>query len=332
MRNQGGALGSKSSCFLLVLGLVLLGSASEISAASLDKKSTADAKKATELYRQGSYEDAAALFLQLSLDNPGMPVFVRNLGACYYYLRRPEPALSNLREYLLKKKDLDPQDQQEVERWIKEMDELRRGGANPQAAKPPTDSPAVQPEPGVWAAPSTAPPGTPGPGLAPYQPYQPMPPPGYAAPPPSGPWTPPAPSMGAGPNQTPGAQPAAAAAPEASTVSAVATQPEEPSKSSGRMTAAWVLGGVGAAAIITGGICSLMAASRFSDVEKKYDPGKESDGKIFAAVQWIGYGVGAAAVTTAVILALTGGHSSGPVALAPVVGPGQAGAAVGGSF
>jgi len=59
------------------------------SAAGLDKKGMAEAKKATQLYKQGNYEEAAAIFLQLSIDNPGMPVFVRNLGACYYYLRRP---------------------------------------------------------------------------------------------------------------------------------------------------------------------------------------------------------------------------------------------------
>jgi surface antigen len=98
------------------------------------------------------------------------------------------------------------------------------------------------------------------------------------------------------------------------------------------MTAAWVLGGVGVAALVSGGVCTLMATSRFSDVEKKYDPGKESDGKAFATAQWIGYGVGAAAVTTAVILAVTAKNASGTVALAPTVGPGQAGAALSGRF
>ena len=107
MRHLGSLLGSRILCFALALGLPVLGMASEASAA-MDKKSTADAKKATLLYKQGSYEEAAALFLQLSLDNPDMPVFVRNLGACYYYLRRPEPALSNLREFLHQKKDIEP--------------------------------------------------------------------------------------------------------------------------------------------------------------------------------------------------------------------------------
>jgi hypothetical protein len=317
MRHLGHALRSKSF-FLLVLGLVLLGSA-PVSAAGLDKKSTAEAKKATQLYKQGSYEDAAALFLQLSLDNPGMPVFVRNLGACYYYLRRPEPALSNLREYLHKKKDIEPHDRQEVEKWIAEMEEMRRGGVGAKPVLPATDSPAAQPAPAMVPGPGTMPPGQP-----PYPPYQTMPPAGAGYPP--------APAW----NPTPGAEPSAGAWPSAvpnpagPTGNSLVAQPE--TKSSGRVTAAWILGGVGVAALVTGGVCTALATSRFSDVEKKYDPGKESDGKTFATVQWIGYGVGAAAVTTAVILAVTGKRSSGAVALAPAVAPGQAGAVVSGRF
>jgi hypothetical protein len=313
-----------------MLGLVLLGSASMGFAASLDKKGTADAKKATQLYKQGSYEEAATLFLQLSLDNPGMPVFVRNLGACYYYLRRPEPALSNLREYLHKKKDIDPTDREEVEKWIAEMDELRRGG--PWPAKPAADATSVPPAPGMAAPPA--------PGVvpqaesaqAPYVPYQPMPSTGYPAMPPAPAWQAPAPMAAPGPDPSAGGWPGPAAGPAGVAAPTVATQPEAPAKSSGRITAAWILGGVGVAALVTGGVCSLMAASKFSDVAKKYDPGKESDGKTFATVQWVGYGVGAAAVTTAVILAVTRPSSSGSVAFAPAVGPGQAGAVLGGRF
>lgn len=309
---------SKSSCFLLVLGLVLLGSV-PVSAAGLDKKSTAEAKKATQLYKQGSYEDAAALFLQLSVDNPGMPVFVRNLGACYYYLRRPEPALSNLREYLHKKKDIEPQDRQEVEKWIAEMEEVRRGAVGAAPVLPSTEPSAAQPAPGMAPGPGAMPPGQP-----PYPPYQTMPPAGAGYPP--------APTWNAAPGSAPpaGAWPTGVPNPAGPTGNTLVAQPE--TKSSGRVTAAWILGGVGVAALVTGGVCTLMANSKFSDVEKKYDPGKESDGKTFATVQWIGYGVGAAAVTTAVILAVTGKRSSGSVALAPAVASGQAGAVVSGRF
>lgn len=321
MRHLGHALRWKSSCFLLVLGLVLLGSA-PVSAASLDKKSTAEAKKATQLYKQGSYDEAAALFLQLSLDNPGMPVFVRNLGACYYYLRRPEPALSNLREYLHKKKDIESQDRQEVEKWIAEMEELRRGGVGAKPVLPTTEASPAQPGPAVAPGTDTMPPSAPG--QPPYPPYQTMPPAGTGYPP--------APTWNAAPGSVPpaGAWPTGIPNPAGPTGNTLVAQPE--AKSSGRVTAAWILGGVGVAALVTGGVCTLMATSRFSDVEKKYDPGKERDGKTFATVQWIGYGVGAAAVTTAVILAVTGKRSSGSVALAPAVVSGQAGAVVGGRF
>ena len=130
----------------LVMTLALMGLEPGAAAAGLDKKGSADAKNATQLYKQGSYEEAAAVFLQLSIDNPGMPVFVRNLGACYYYLRRPDPALSNLREYLVKKKDVTPEDRAEVEGWIAEMDQLRQHGSAPAAAALP-----VAPMPPAYA-------------------------------------------------------------------------------------------------------------------------------------------------------------------------------------
>jgi hypothetical protein len=161
MRFMRTGMASLCPCLLVVLGLVLL--APRVSVAAMDKKSTAEAKKATLLYKQGKYEEAATMFLQLSLDNQDMPVFVRNLGACYYYLHRPEPALSNLREYLHKKKDIDPQDREEVERWIKDMEALTQR-PSPSA----TPAPAV-PTPGMAGTPPAP---TPTPAYGTQQPYQ----------------------------------------------------------------------------------------------------------------------------------------------------------------
>ncbi|HJX63638.1 MAG TPA: hypothetical protein VJ860_06760 [Polyangia bacterium] len=59
---------------VLAMSVVLLGFAPGAAAAGLDKKSTADAKQATQLYKTGNYEEAAKIFLQLSIDNPSMPV------------------------------------------------------------------------------------------------------------------------------------------------------------------------------------------------------------------------------------------------------------------
>jgi len=304
---------------VLVMGAAPLAFAPEAAAAGMDKQSTADAKKATQLYKTGNYEEAAKIFLQLSIDNPGMPVFVRNLGACYYYLRRAEPAVSNLREYLHKKKDIAPDDRAEVEGWITEMSLLRQRGSTPtqaagsnQATLPATaPAPAAtsaQPPPAYYpqSAPQQAPPATPA--IAPL--YDTSGAPGPAAAPATGP----APDM------------------RSTYASTQVPPPAESGSSDGRKTAAWVLGGVGVVALVTGGIFTYLATSDFSDVEKKYNPGKYDDAKTYAILQVVGYAVGSAAIVTAVILLATGNDSHRSVVLAPAVGPGLAGAALSGTF
>jgi len=128
------------------------------SAAELDRKGKSDAKEALRFYKEGNYEDAAKLFLRLSINYPDMLVFVRNLGACYYYMRRYEPALSNLRDYLHRKTDIAANDRAEVAGWIGEMERMRDQAivaaaaapstpstAPPAAAVPPTPSASVPP-------------------------------------------------------------------------------------------------------------------------------------------------------------------------------------------
>ncbi len=94
-------------------------------AAGLDDRGESEAKEASQLYKQGRYEEAASIFAKLSVDYPEMVVFERNLGACFYYLRKPDPALSNLRRYLSRKKNITPDDKAIVDRWIDEMEKLR---------------------------------------------------------------------------------------------------------------------------------------------------------------------------------------------------------------
>jgi tetratricopeptide (TPR) repeat protein len=111
-------------------------------AAGLTARDTAEAKEARQLYKAGQYEAAAEIFLRLSGKYPDMLVLTRNLGACYYYLHRPEPALSNLREYLRREQNITPEDRSEVEGWIAEIEKLR----SQTAAAPKTPS-AVAPAP-----------------------------------------------------------------------------------------------------------------------------------------------------------------------------------------
>jgi hypothetical protein len=137
-------------------------------AAGLDAKGEATAREASGLYRQGLYEDAAKLFAKLVLDYPDMLIFERSLGACFYYLRKPEPALSNLRNYLVHRKDIPADDKAVVDRWIDEMEKLRaqNAAAAPAAQVPPPVAmpaasaavlPAPPPEPAVAGPPVPAP-------------------------------------------------------------------------------------------------------------------------------------------------------------------------------
>jgi len=103
----------------------LPGGSQQALAARLDRKDESEAKEATRLFKQGSYEDAAQIFARLAVDHPDMEIFERNLGACFYHLRKPEPAISNLRHYLSRKKNLAADDEVAVNRWIDEMEKLR---------------------------------------------------------------------------------------------------------------------------------------------------------------------------------------------------------------
>lgn len=128
-------------------------------AAGLDQKGEADAKQATRLYKQGQYEEAAQIFSRLSVDYPDMEIFDRNLGACFYHLRKPEPALSNLRRYLGRRKDIAPDDKAVVDRWIDEMEQLRAQNAAASAPAAPPAPPAepAPPPPAATEAPPAPP-------------------------------------------------------------------------------------------------------------------------------------------------------------------------------
>lgn len=74
-------------------------------------------------------------------------MLTRNLGACYYYLHRAEPALSNLREYLRREQGITVDDRSEVENWIAEMEKLRSQQAQTPAPAAPVAPPAGAPLP-----------------------------------------------------------------------------------------------------------------------------------------------------------------------------------------
>jgi hypothetical protein len=228
---------NRSAVLSLVATIALVGAISTYSqrsalaqGADMDAKGEAEAKEALRLYKQGLYEDAAKMFAKLSVDYPNMLIFERNVGACFYYLRKAEPAISNLRHYLSRKKDIAPDDKQVVERWIAEMEKLREQEATailpPPSAPPPASWPAgaSAPAPAAQARPGPAPSASPAPlpatvgrpvwapedQLLGTSPSPGVPPPVPVAPPPV--WVGPAPAPGALP-MVPAAAPPAPAPP-----------------------------------------------------------------------------------------------------------------------
>lgn len=278
-------------------------------AAGLDAKGKAELKEATRFYKQGQYEAAARVITNLVVDHPELPNLLRNLGACYYYLHRPEPALSNLRDYLARKQsDIAPADRQEVERWIDEMEKLRAQNAAASAAPVPpvpAEAPAVIPVP-TAPAPS-------------------VPAPQPAAPPAAAPFPEPA-FSGA---------PAAAAAPSESVVAAAAPPPAAPGR--GLRVAGIACGVVGLASIGTG-IYFYTRATHYSDQVSDATKWSSSDydaGKSAVTMQWVFYGIGGGALATGTVLYLLGlFHSERPagVSMTPMVGPGIAGLSARGGF
>jgi|WetSurMetagenome_2_1015567.scaffolds.fasta_scaffold162728_1 hypothetical protein len=278
-------------------------------AAGLSAADTAKAKQARQLYKNGQYEDAAKIFSDLSSEHQDMLVFTRNLGACYYYLRRPEPALSNLREYLQRSKDVAPDDRSEVERWIAEMEQLRI-----QTLAPAGVAPAVTAPPAPIATPAPVPPVAAAPAPAPATEVTPI-----------------APLAVQAPSSTPPVGPLAPVE-----VAAVTSVPAPASPGSGLRVAGIACGALGLASIGTG-IYFYTRATSLSDKLSSSNAPSPSDfksGKNAETMQWVFYSVGVAAVATGSVLYYLGWRASAPSAttVAPMVGPSFAGLSAQGTF
>jgi len=126
-----------------------------------------DELKAREAFAAGRYDDALNLFAKLYAETLH-PVYLRNIGRCHQKLKQPDQAIDKFNEYLAKEKKISPDERNEIEGYIKEMQGLKAEQEQARAAAPP-------------------PPANPPPPVSPINPY---PPPNYAgAPPPNYPAT-----------------------------------------------------------------------------------------------------------------------------------------------
>jgi tetratricopeptide (TPR) repeat protein len=286
-------------------------------AASLSAKDNAKAKQAKQAYKEGQYEEAAKIFSSLSIQYPDKLFFTRNLGACYYYLHRPEPALSNLREYLRRSVDIAQDDRAEVESWIAEMEKLRD-----QTIAAASAAPAV-----AGALPAVAVPATTG---APATAVSPVPSqptaldgnaPAIAAPP-------------ALPAATAPVSPTAT--PVALAAETISPGPASANTGHGLRVAGIACGAVGLVSIGTA-VYYYTRATSLSDKVTNSDapnPADHRDGKNAQTMQWVFYSVGATALATGSVLYYLSWRDSATTAtaIAPMVGPGLAGLSVRGAF
>jgi tetratricopeptide (TPR) repeat protein len=80
---------------------------------------------ARQLFGVGKYSEALEIYARLYAETVH-PTYLRNIGRCYQNLGEPDRALSSFREYLRQVRDLAPDQKKLVERYIAEMEGLKR--------------------------------------------------------------------------------------------------------------------------------------------------------------------------------------------------------------
>jgi len=120
--------------------------------------------KARESFAAGRYEDAIDLFAKLYAETLH-PVYLRNIGRCHQKMREPQKAIDAFRDYLVKSKKMPASERQEIEAYIREMQELSDEQARAQKAAPTptatatataTPTPPAPPTPTPTAPPTVA--------------------------------------------------------------------------------------------------------------------------------------------------------------------------------
>jgi tetratricopeptide (TPR) repeat protein len=99
-------------------------------------------------FAKGEYRQALDLFATLFGEHND-PIYMRNIGRCYQKLGQPASAIDAFHEYLRRAPNLKPAEKQEIEGFIKEMEELKASQAlaPPPAGRPPaaaTEPPPTQ--------------------------------------------------------------------------------------------------------------------------------------------------------------------------------------------
>jgi hypothetical protein len=234
-------------------------------------------KSAHEAFLARRYQEAIDILTALHAEF-GDPLHLRNIGRCHQMMEQPDPAIANFKEYLARGQNLTQKDLAEIQKYIRDMEDLKRrqaaatspvpgAPAAPAASAPPASAPPPPSSPPAAAPPASAPPPPPSGASAPLA-SAPPPPPAAAAPAGSGgpggppgsgapPAAPPGPGGGAwGPGPPPpGPSPSPAPVP-------AATARSEGMSRGASLGLGATLAAVGAGGIVVGSMFGLKAKSR----------------------------------------------------------------------
>ena len=110
--------------------------------------------EARALFAKGDYEPALDIYAKLFAEKND-PVYLRNIGRCYQKLKNPDKSIDAFKEYLRRGK-IKSRERDEVNGFIKEMEDLKaQQAAAPAVAPPPPAAPppvAATPAPAVTLA------------------------------------------------------------------------------------------------------------------------------------------------------------------------------------
>ena len=96
--------------------------------------------KAREEFAAGRYQEALDIFAKLYAETLH-PIYLRNVGRCYQNLGDPDKAIISFRDYLRKRKTIEPDERREIEGFIAEMEELKKQRETAATAATPATGP-----------------------------------------------------------------------------------------------------------------------------------------------------------------------------------------------
>jgi hypothetical protein len=278
--------------------------------------------KGNEYFDLGRWNDAVEEYERgYAIRND--PSFLYNMAQSYRRKGEAKRALDLYKNYLIKAPK-SPQ-RPEVEERIRALQkQLEEGDAAAKTSAPPSVTPP--PQPATVAPPAPAP--SPSPAVAPTSP-------GYG----TGPASSGSPSYVA-PVTTPTNPPAGGgygAPADASQNPYLQTAPEPTTKPGHGLRVGGVICGVAGVAFVGGGIAFGAMAKSYSDSVQSgavFNPNFDERGKLYEALQWVGYGIGGGLIAVGAVLYGIGAASSSKatLAIAPTVLPGGAGFSAGGTF